>query len=121
MTNYKTRLLEVNKKNSSGRIYTKECIENALKELNNKPLLIVPDIEDVKANGITFSHAIGGADNLRIEDNFLVADVGIIDEKLKAIMIEENVNIRPIGMGSVSENGEITNFKLLGLCVVAKP
>ncbi len=113
------KLLEVDRLTSSGRIYPKAVVEAALvdweQHFKTKTMPIfkgptaTPRVDDI----------VGYAENFRIEEGYLVADVGFIKGREKDVGAQgEIINIRPNGSGTTDENGVIEEgYRMVGLCI----
>lgn len=111
------KLLIINTPNKNGRIYTKECIENALSKLERNEIFIRSNISDLTPN---LSDVIGVGKNLRIENECLVADCDFFEsvKQFEGSMI----NVRPMGFGTVNESGIVQDdYRIVGLTIVQKP
>lgn len=119
------RLLEIDRPTVNGRIYPRKIVEDAVAawtEKNGKNQMLIfskptssPKMEDV----------IGIADNLRIEEDYLVADIRLIQEKMEEVFGGKSGRfcIRPNGIGGAdAETGTILEgYKIIGLVVRHAP
>lgn len=113
------KLLEIDRPTRSGHIYPKAVVEAALvdweRHFKTKTMPIfkgpteTPQITDI----------LGYAENFRIEEGFLVADIGFLEERITEVGYQgERINIRPNGSGTTDENGVIKEgYRMVGLCI----
>jgi hypothetical protein len=112
------KLLQLNVPNKSGRIYTKKCMEEAIREykpegvsyIQSKPVLNIPIEED---------DILGHVENLRIEENILVADCYFYEAMAKYVPLK--LNVRPVGTALVDEDGTVTEYRIHGFTIVLPP
>lgn len=117
------RLLEIDKPTSRGVIYPRVVVEEAIKahvaRLGKNQMGIFRGLNIVKED------MVGVAENLRIEDDYLVADVGITQEFVNEMGAagHDHLTLRPIGHGVVNpismEIGE--GYEFHALTVRTKP
>lgn len=104
------KLLRLDIPNKNGRVYTKECMDNALKDFTKKDLFIQTTLEIKSINDV-----VGHVNNLRIDGEFLLADAYFYESMKR--FVGETINVRPIGSGTIT-NGVVENYKILGMAVV---
>lgn len=114
------KIIELNKPNSKKRIYTSDLIEKsiiddpAVKEMLDTKSLFIEDrrYSGDSSDSINASNVIGVVNKLYIRDNFLFADVEILDTDLK----KESTEISSIclnGQGELDANSRVYNYKFL--------
>lgn len=98
-------ILEIDKPNKNGRIYTKQAIEDAIGKLNGRPVIgYLGMSSDDTPNISNASHYI---DDLRIEDDKLIGTIKIIDQnengKLLKLMMDNEISFayRSAGYGNI--------------------
>lgn len=114
------KLIQVDSPTVNGRIYPRAVLEEAIshwqQHFQTKTMPVFkaasahPKVEDI----------VGFAENFRIEDGFLVADVGFIPGRESDVGKEgETINIRPNGIGVTdSETGIVQEgYRMVGLCI----
>lgn len=112
----KVKFLEVDKPNRNNRVYSLDVIKESIKDFENKKVRIYDSL-------IKFpnSKTIGYASNIAIENGFLCGDVEIIEEEA-LLYLGRTVNIRPIGHGTIGDDGTVQNdYKILGFVIVLNP
>ncbi len=134
--NVMAKLLVIDKPNKNGRVYTKECIENALKNCK-KEHYITKNIDHLKSRDtfdvektnegtaivepkINLMDTVGVAMNFKIDGEFLTADC-IFISKLMEPYKGMTINVRPIGTGKINENGVVENYEIHGMTLVLPP
>ena len=99
------RILEIDRPTNKGTIYPRAVVEKAIAlymdkagQLGSAKMGIFKGIDIVKED------MIGYADNIRIEDGWLVADVSLVDKWVNemASLNRRNFGIRPIGKGIIN-------------------
>ena len=115
------KILELNVPSSrSGFVYNTSVMQKAIDELNETQRQIVAAVELPRSGPITFSvpmeditHMVS---NVRIEDNFLVADVRKL-ETPKANMFGPDCSWKffPAGTASLKDNNMVTDYTLMYL------
>jgi len=109
------KLLRLGIPNKNGVVYTKECIENAIKNIDAEEKRVI--VHNVYSESPV---PVGMTENFRIEDDLLVCDCIFNPAFIK--MIEgQTVNIRPIGQGVVTEDKQLENYTIEGFTVVYQP
>ena len=120
----KIRLQQLDVPNLNKRTYPKDVMQKAIDKVRDHqtPLLGtigVPDEPGVPLQSVAFS-----VSDLRIEDDYLVAEAKILNTPMGAQlekMLSEppSVSYRTCGTGNVDENGVISNFAIC--CINAIP
>lgn len=100
--------------NLNGRIYSKECMEGALKNLKENKLLVIPDESDYSNHRISLKNVIGVVRNLRIDGDEVKADVQMIKD------FPEGFSFRPAGTGRVTE-GRVEDYILTHFILTYDP
>ncbi len=114
------KIIELNKPNSKKRIYTSDLIEKSIiddpivKEMLDTKSLFIEDCRYSEDSGdnINISNVIGAVNKLYIRDNFLFADVEVLDINLR----KESIEISRIylnGQGELDANGVVYNYTFL--------
>jgi len=120
------KLQELNKKNLNGRIYPTAVVEKAIESAKERiengnfwGTLGVPQGPSIPLDLI--SHRVLA---LRIEGDYLVGDVKILDTPMARTYqeIEESklysVTWRPMGTGKVDNDGVITDYNIMGITAI---
>jgi hypothetical protein len=113
------KLLEIDRPTSRGVIYPRAVVESALKRYFEKvkaeQMLIFKD----PAVSHTKDDIVGVAENFRFEGDYLVADVGFLQEKMADVGQEgEVITIRPNGLGNINQETHIVeNYNVTGLVI----
>jgi hypothetical protein len=120
----KVKIQVVDEPNANNHVYTKESLENVIKEFNEgKELFGGIDMPlDLPFNELQISHKIT---SLSIEGDYLVGEVEILEtplgEVLSKILIDGQLDLRMCGTGSlekvVNEN-HIKDFTLYSVNAV---
>ena len=94
------KLMEADKLNSNGRVYTKEDLENAVKTIEDKeiPGATYDESKDPRLENkdeIKFTHVLS---NPRLEDDEVKADIEILDneERKKLILLLNNSTLQSV-------------------------
>jgi len=118
------KLLEIDKPTSRGIIYPRATVEKALKECFERLKLPRMAIFDHPTMNPIDENIVGEAENFRIEDGILVADVGFYKDKMDKVADDkEIITIRPNGVGSVDPETMMidSNYSITGLCIRHSP
>jgi len=109
------KLLRLGIPNKNGIVYTKECIENAIKNIDvDEKRVIVHNVYSEQPI------PVGLTENFRVEGDLFVCDCVFNPEFIK--MIEgKTINIRPIGQGTINDAGKLEDYSITGFTVVYKP
>jgi hypothetical protein len=119
------RLLEIDRPTINGRIYSRKVIEAAIaawieKAGKNQMFIFSKPTTDPQ-----FEDVIGLAENLRIEDGYLIADIKLVKEKMDEVFEGQSGEfcIRPNGIGGTDpETGMVLEgYKIHGLVIRHKP
>ena len=138
MSNTKTIngiFFEYDKPNLNGRIYTKECVENVVKQFEHKDTLMFGTIdppEQAEPSVETVSHRVIEL-HINEETKTLEGTIEILPTP-KGVILEnvinalggqekfnENFFMASRGYGKVNEKGEVEDFVIIGFDVVARP
>lgn len=132
MKTFTTTLLIADVPSANGRVYTREALEKAVEDFNNRkdvPMLGINGFPDTPGS-ITLSDESGGikvsnqvvdmkmvGDKLMCEINLLETPMGVaakdlIDRKLAVV--------RPVAMGVIGKNGVIDSMKITSCSVILK-
>jgi len=119
------KLLEIDRPTNTGHIYPRKIVEDAIstwaEKYGKNEMLIFSKVSHVP----TMDDVIGVANNLRIEEDYLVADITLIQEKMKEAFPNESGHfcIRPRGDGSVDPETKVIQegYKIVGLVVRHMP
>lgn len=116
----KVKIQKLDEPNKNGRIYSTDVIKAAIEKINNQAVMgTIGMPEGPSMNIAKVSHVVA---NLTIEDGYLVGDLTILKtpmgEELSK-MLDEMV-FRTIGIGNISDDGEVTNFQISGICAIHK-
>ena len=113
----KATLLQLNSPTiNSGRIYPTSVISKSIAEFKDTdiPIFDGPNLSPEEKN------IVGLANNIRIEGEYLVADVEFYKERMDLVCKpKEIITIRPNAIGSMDPETKIVhdNYKILGLCI----
>lgn len=118
----RVKILTLGSPNANGRIYTHKVAETIVKE-NLDALLGEFAPVGTSVNLQNVSHTIS---NLAIEGDGLYGDVHIMSTQagrlLKELLTaEDNIGFRPRGTGFVSDDGVVSEYKLVAIDAVRDP
>ncbi|MGZ8924591.1 MAG: hypothetical protein ACXW2E_01780 [Nitrososphaeraceae archaeon] len=123
-TPYTVQIQIIDKPNKNKRIYPKELIQNLIIQYRDKDIRGTIGIPNSFSEWLdeNSSHIIR---NLRIEEDYLVGDVTILDTPLGSILssILDKMDFRLVGCSKYIEDDtsntvDPTNYVLLGICAV---
>lgn len=116
-------LLFLNKKNSNNRIYTQECVEKALKEIDGKEMIgVIGTPSDVP---LQLSDAAFTTSEHFIQDEILWAkNVKILDTPRGLALLDmlsdgPDICIRPVGLGLIKDC-KIEDYHIHGMSIIPK-
>ncbi len=113
----KAPLLEINKPNLNGRLYTKECIENAMKKLPAVIPIARPDADDPT----DLANSAGTA-TLALEGNLLMADCHLTVPEIEDQLKSGKLSVRTSGIGSIDEKGVVgPDYQIVSLILTDQP
>lgn len=119
------KFLEIDRPTSSGHIYTRSVVDAALEDWKNTFKTEVMPIFKAPTATPQVADIVGEASNIRIEDGFLVGDIGFYEDRIKEIFPSEkeiSFAIRPNGSGIVDPvTNEIKErYRIIGFALVYK-
>ena len=104
----------------NGNIYTRECIEKAIKQLDG-PLFITEHVP-FNFDLVRLDDVCGTVKNLRIENDDLVGDVQALEGWSDIFdQLDESLYIRPNGIANVSKDGVISNYTFVSTTLTKTP
>ena len=126
---------EYDKPNRNGRIYTKECMKDVIKQFEHRDTLMFGTIdppEQAEPSIETVSHKVIEL-HLNEEAKTLEGTVEILPTPKGVILgnvidalggqekFNENLFMASRGYGKINEKGEVEDFVIIGFDVVARP
>lgn len=118
------KFLEIDKPTPSGRIYTRSVVESAVEDWKKTFKTEVMPIFNAPTATPQVADIVGEASNIRVEDGFLIGDVGFYEERIKEVFPPEkgevSFAIRPNGSGTADPvTNEIKEgYRIIGFAVV---
>lgn len=111
----KANILTLNKETVNGRIYPRELMEREIsrlqKEIEKKKLLV--DLYNPEDLRLSLSKTIGVVNELKIENDVVIADVQFFDEKLSEDLIKNNRNFSlTSGVGKLDKSGKVIDYEM---------
>jgi hypothetical protein len=116
------KLLQLNVLNGNGRMYTSNVVQEALGEYKDSPAYIESEMNGT--GSVNVEHIIGTVSHMRQEEGYLVGDVVLISrcpEEIKTMVENDELSIRPFGMGTIDEHRAVQDYKLVGFAVTDDP
>lgn len=116
------KLLQLNHLNKNNRMYTHNVVQEALIEYQG--LLAYIEREMSSRSQVNLENVIGVVSNMRIDEGCLVGDVEIFSlcsEKMEMMVKNDQLSIRPFGMGMIDEHRAVQDYKLVGFAVTDDP
>ena len=119
-------LMRTDERTLSGRVYPKEMMEREIaryKELIEKKQAFVTLGSDPEAAVVQLSKVAGVTNDMDLIDNDIKLQVELLDTpagKDARALLEHGVDFRPYGVGSVDENGVVSDYCMVGVSIVAK-
>lgn len=146
MKKYKGVFLKAGVLNHNGRIYTEEALANAVKQFNEleNPMYGQLDYPDSPVIGLSnVSHKVndifvrsskiprkkkkalkkkGQFEAWKQKNSVLVGEIEFVDtpQGQKAQKIMKDCVVRPMGTGTINEDGIVENFNLISFSIVPK-
>ena len=116
------RIQEADKPNSNGRIYPREALEKAVAEQQKKGRTWVT-LGMPGRNVVDLNEIAGQAGNWSWDGDTLCAEIAVMDTPRGKLVKEMLETVQPdyrfAGMGDVSEDGVVTNFRIMSIGVLA--
>lgn len=133
---YTVKLLDIDKPDKWGRVFTKECAESIVDSVKNTPngVFVEPpkSLNELTTDFVSFlpnpAESCGLVQDAEIKDDYVVAEFDIFDatpngRRLKA-MIEASdescFSIAPRGFGTVGKDGAISDYRFIGFDLLLK-
>jgi hypothetical protein len=118
------KLLEFDKVNRNGRIYKKEHFIDEIKEQYYGEYIKDGDYSRDNYNDILLNNVTHSINNIEMKDDGIYGDIEILNTESANILLDsgiEQIGIASRGYGSVNENNEVINYKLLTFDFVDEP
>jgi hypothetical protein len=122
----RVKILEIGKPTISGNIYSEEVVVRALAnwsthmETRGKRTDIMPIFKETTTKPLV-EDIVGFATDIKIEDGYLTADVGLYKHLIDPIIPEgEHINIRPNSIGTIKDGVVQDDFRMNGFAIVRK-
>lgn len=109
--------------NLNNHVYTKECIEKVIASIK-EPLLIIRGIPSNIDFCVNLTDVCGVVENIRIEDDRLIAEVEALEINGYPEMFEQlnkTLFIRPNGVGVISDDGIVSDYKFTSFTPTMTP
>jgi len=104
-------------------MYTHNVVQEALIEYQGLPAFIEREMSF--RSEVNLENVIGVVSNMRIDEGFLVGDVEVFNslcsEKMETMVKNDQLSIRPFGMGMIDEHRAVQDYKLVGFAVTDDP
>lgn len=113
----KVQVLELDKPNKNGRVYPKSVVERSLVEFNIEHKVNYLPLYKNYSTTPTVQDVVGYVDNFGIEEGFLVANVNVMETQF-GMLEGKKFCFRPIGSAVITEDGVVTNYRILGFTIV---
>lgn len=117
----RVKVLQLDEPNANGRIYPTEAIMEAIQKAPDSVLgtIGIPETPEFDLSAVALA-----ANQFRIEDGYLTAEVTVLKtpagETLQQLIDNGHVAFRPIGYGTVGEDGTISNYTMHSISVLSK-
>ena len=108
----------------SGRLFCKETIDQLVEDVNSKDLKVLGEL-DVSQNGAINTKRVSHMINeLYIENDMLMAKIKVLETPMGEILqqlldVGVEVDLCMRGVGTLSEDNEVTEFKFITADVIA--
>lgn len=123
MTTVSVKCLECDTPTKNGRVYPRAELEQAIRDLEGRELLVTLGYSGEAAD---LSTAVGVAKGVSIRENYLTADIKFLDTKMaqtamKLLEDDTHFGVRPATIASPSSDDTMRGIEFLYFAIVQNP